>query len=797
VGFDWHRSSLGPVFPRRVLGSFFLLCLIAETVQGQGSALDYERAHTLPSRTAGLVYRTDVEPRWLPGGTSFWYRVRTGKSSVESVVVDAVLGTRTLGEPPAAVMFVEEDITHAPSASGEQGEETEITVINEREEAISLFWLDQAGRRKSYGTIPPGERRSQHTFAGHVWLMADRDGGRLAVVTADAAPTEVVVTAALNPVPEPARSPAHGGSRSPDGQWRIDFREHNALLVSLPDKVSRPITDDGTADEGYRGRVHWSPDSRWVAMHRIREAEARRIHIVEALPRDQSEPLLHTFPYRKPGDPLPKPTLVVFDIQTLKRVEVPDALYPNPFTESGELRMEWSGNGDELLVSYNQRGHQVYRIFAVNPETGITRIIVEETTSTFIDVHKKTWRHWLHDSRELLWMSERDGWAHLYLMDVATGRVKNQITRGEWVVREIEHVDEAARQVWFYAGGIVPGHNPYYLHLCRVNFDGSGLVVLTEGDGTHSVRFSPDRRWFLDTWSRVDMPLVTELRRSSDGGLVVELERGDDSALRAAGWRVPERFSAPGRDGVTPIHGIIITPSQFDPKKRYPVIEDIYAGPHGTHVPTAYTRMMKSHQLAELGFVVVRIDGMGTNFRSKAFHDVCWKNLGDGGFPDRIAWMKAAAKERPWMDISRVGIFGGSAGGQNALRALLAHGDFYQAAAADCGCHDNRMDKIWWNEQWMGWPIGPHYAEQSNVTQAHRLQGKLLLTVGELDRNVDPASTMQVSAALIRANKDFELIVLPSQGHGAGESPYAVRRRMDFFVRALHGVEPRHKGATP
>jgi dipeptidyl aminopeptidase/acylaminoacyl peptidase len=224
-----------------------------------------------------------------------------------------------------------------------------------------------------------------------------------------------------------------------------------------------------------------------------------------------------------------------------------------------------------------------------------------------------------------------------------------------------------------------------------------------------------------------------------------------------------------------------------DPANKYPVIESIYAGPHDSHVPKAFRPSYGHEDLTSLGFIVVQIDGMGTSNRSKKFHDVSWKNLGDAGFPDRILWMKAAAAKHPCMDLTRVGIYGGSAGGQNALGGLLAHGDFYRAGAADCGCHDNRMDKIWWNEQWMGWPVGPHYEEQSNVTQAHRLQGKLLLTVGELDRNVDPASTMQVVDALIKADKDFELIVVPGAGHGAGGGKYGRRKRLEFFLRHLMG----------
>jgi dipeptidyl aminopeptidase/acylaminoacyl peptidase len=270
-----------------------------------------------------------------------------------------------------------------------------------------------------------------------------------------------------------------------------------------------------------------------------------------------------------------------------------------------------------------------------------------------------------------------------------------------------------------------------------------------------------------------------------DGRLLVQLEEADWSELLAAGWQVPERFVAKGRDGETDIYGVIIRPSHFEPGKKYPVIEQIYAGPQGAFVPKGFSLQLGDVQLAELGFIVVRIDGMGTSHRSKAFHDVCWKNLADAGFPDRRLWLEAAAKQHPELDLSRVGIVGGSAGGQNALGALLFHGDFYHAAVADCGCHDNRMDKVWWNELWMGWPIGEHYAEQSNVTQAHRLEGKLMLIVGELDNNVDPASTLQVVDALIKADKDFELLLIPGAGHGAGGSPYGRRRTWDFFVRHL------------
>jgi dipeptidyl-peptidase 4 len=303
------------------------------------------------------------------------------------------------------------------------------------------------------------------------------------------------------------------------------------------------------------------------------------------------------------------------------------------------------------------------------------------------------------------------------------------------------------------------------------------------------VEFSPDGRFFVDRWSRADQPPVVELRRSADGNLVSELERTDASALLASGWTMPERFVAKGRDGQTDIHGVLIKPTHFDQAKKYPILEEVYAGPHGAFAPKDFGRLTRQHTLAELGFIVVQVDGMGTNHRGKAFHEVAWKNLQDAGFPDRIGWIRAAAATRPWMDLSRVGIYGGSAGGQNAMRALLDHGDFYQAAFADCGCHDNRMDKIWWNEQWLGWPVDDSYQRASNVLDAGKLSGALMLCVGSLDSNVDPASTMQVVDALEKADKSFELLVMPGANHGAAESPYASRRRMEFFVRHLRPGE--------
>jgi dipeptidyl aminopeptidase/acylaminoacyl peptidase len=309
--------------------------------------------------------------------------------------------------------------------------------------------------------------------------------------------------------------------------------------------------------------------------------------------------------------------------------------------------------------------------------------------------------------------------------------------------------------------------------------------MLADNNGTHTVQFSPDRKFAIDTWSRVDAPPVNELRRVDDGKLLCKLEEADASELYTSGWQMPERFVAKGRDGVTDIYGVIFRPKNFDPQKKYPVLEDIYAGPQDSFVPKAFQPAYRNQKLTELGFVVVQIDGMGTSNRSKKFHDVCWKNMQDAGFPDRILWIKAAAAKYSYMDLNRVGLYGTSAGGQDALRGMLDHGDFYKASVSDSGCHDNRMDKIWWNEQWLGWPVDESYVRSSNVVDAHKLEGKLLLMVGEMDTNVDPSSTMQVVNALIKADKDFDLLYMPGAGHGVARTPYGARRLVDFFARTF------------
>ena len=842
------------------------LSVFARGCAGLALAAAFLWSVCLAGEPAPRIYRDRVQPHWSADNTRFWYKVTTGSNSFEYVLVDAQQGVRQpafehgrvaeslrvagvtnaaaerlqledlqFADDSASVTFrcdgktwlcnlktfaVSEQIStnragnsglplsSAPRRSGRTGEETTITFINRTGAEVQLFWLDSEGERRAYGKLGPGDTRPQHTFAGHVWLATDAAGKEVAIFQAEEAGTDAEITgetAKETTGQRPRRAsrfrarPSPSGL-SPDGRWRASVKDHNLVVAPIEGGPEKQLTSDGTAADGYSGFIYWSPDSKHLAVLRTHKGDERKVYLIESSPKDQLQPKLQSYDYPKPGDRLDVSKPHLFDLSAACEIKIDDALFPNPWSIS---ELHWSPDSSRLFFLYNQRGHQVLRVVAVEAASGKARALIDEHSDTFIDYSGKQFIEFIETPapnalqgqaptlagtnahEEILWMSERDGWNHLYLYDARTGTLKNQVTKGEWVVRGVERVDKDKRQVWFRAGGIRPDRDPYYVDYCRVNFDGSDLVVLTDGNGTHSAQYSPDNRFLVDTWSRVDAPPVNELRRCADGKLVCRLEESDARELQAGSWRPPQPFVARGRDGKTDIYGIIHWPAGFDSKKKYPVIESIYAGPQDSFVPKSFRVAYGQKRLTDRGFIVVQIDGMGTANRSKKFHDVCWKNLADAGLPDRVLWLKAAQRKFGCLDLDRVGIYGTSAGGQSALAALLWHGDFYRAAVADCGCHDNRMDKVWWNEQWMGWPIGPEYEQQSNVTQAHRLQGKLLLAVGELDRNVDPSSTMQVVNALIKADKDFELLVVPGAGHGVLGSPYGQRRLVDFFVRNL------------
>ena len=745
----------------RIAAFFLTLVFLAGVLPAQGTRADYERAVQLQDKVKGLALNIMERVVWTEKTSRFCYR-KTVKGGFEFELVDA----EKLSKQPAF-----DHAKLADSLSAAAGEKyagldlpfTSVTFID-NEKALEFEIGDWKWNcdLSTYACkkVGPSSRRRTSPFA---------------------------------PPPPPPQEP----KASPDGKWEAFIKNYNVYVRSKDKKEEFPLSFEGTEGDYYAWQsLSWAPDSNRLAAYRIRPGYHRKIQYVESSPADQVQPKYYTIEYLKPGDALDVCQPALFHIDTRKQFIVDKSLFPNAYFTNTSFNTRyfmpdqaWRKDSRAFTFEYNQRGHQVYRVIEVDGLTGQARALVNEECQTFFSYYGKLYRYDVQDGKEIIWMSERDGWNHLYLYDGATGNLKNQITKGEWVVRGVEKVDEENRQIYFRASGMHPGKDPYLLHYFRINFDGSGLTPLTEADANHTVSFSSDLEYYVDTWSRVDLPPVSDLRRTADKERLMEVERADIQGLLKFGYRMPEIFAAKARDGRTDIWGIIIRPMKFNPSRKYPVIEYIYAGPHDSFVPKSFSAYQAMQALAELGFIVVQCDGMGTSNRSKAFHDVCWKNIADAGFPDRILWHKAVAAKYPNCDISRVGIYGHSAGGQNTLTALLFHPEFYKVGVSSCGCHDNRMDKISWNEQWMGWPIGPEYGASSNVDNAWRLQGKLLLSVGEMDTNVDPASTMQVVDALIKANKVFDLIVLPGQGHSTGGA-YGDRKRYDHFVKHLLGVEP-------
>ena len=761
-----------PAHVRQFLGAGVALAVLVSTPlwtsahdqgQVQDVRADYERAASLRERVTGQALDVIANQAWIEGTSKLWYRKSVVGGSA-FVLVDAAAGTRG----PA---FDHERLATALS-----------TATGNTYTAVTLPFTALS--------FTDNQQTLEFTLSGGA---ATRWRCTLSAYTC----TRVTGAAAAEGGGRGGGQGRGGGTggpatvpqvlQAPDESAEVIIRNYNVWVRTVPDGDFRPLSTDGSEGNAYTfNSLRWSPDSKKIAVFKRRPGYNRQVHYIETSPSDQVQPKHSSISYRKPGDEVDFDLPVVFNLESQVRHVGDQSLFVNPYANS---RLAWREDSRAVTFEYNQRGHQVYRVLEIDAVSGQTRTVIEETSRTFVEYSGKRTREDIADGREIIWASERDGWNHLYLYDGVTRQVKHQITRGAWVVRGVDRVDADARQIWFRASGMNPAQDPYFVHVYRINFDGSGLTALTEADGTHAVTWSSDRQFYVDTWSRVDLAPVAQLRRASDLSVVMDLERGDMAPLLTTGWRAPEVFVSKARDGQSDIWGIIIRPTNFDPTKRYPVIENIYAGPQGSFVPKTFSTQFGMQAQAELGFIVVQIDGMGTSNRSKAFHDVAWKNLGDAGFPDRILWHRAVAAKYSWYDTSRVGIYGTSAGGQNATGALLFHPEFYHAAVSSVGCHDNRMDKIWWNEQWMGWPIGPEYAASSNVDHAKNLRGRMLLVVGEMDTNVDPASTMQVVDALIRADKDFDLLVIPGAGHGSGGA-YGERKRFDFFVKHLRGIDP-------
>lgn len=712
-------------------------------------AATYKVADGLGRKNAALATMMRLTPEWLDGGKAFWYRKDALDGKASYVKVDCATGTKTplfdakrladslskaIGTtvdpeklPFQTVRFLNGKMRFDAGDSGWELDET----------TYELKKVDPAGGRNGRRRQPRPNMEEQSFWP-------------------------------------PSREP----QASPDGAYKARIVGQN-IMLSTGGAAESTLTTDGN-DKAYYAQLRWSADSKRIVAVRVHPGDRKKVYLIQNTPATWGPAELKTRVYDRPGDVVDTFDIVTFDPAT-KQVF------------SGALGLDYGDlpslrpTKDKTHFTYERmdRGYGRWRVLSLDPLTDQTTELIDDHPATFVDSTAQ-YTQFLDNTDEIVFTSERDGWHHLYLADGKGGIT--QITKGQWVVRGVTKVDEAKRQILFSASGMSNAEDPYFIHYYRINFDGSGLTPLTPEPGNHTAALSPDGSTLLDDCSSTQVPPVYKLRRADTGAMVSVVDRGDVSALLKTGWRPPTPFVAMGRDGKTPIYGIYYKPSTFDDRTRYPVVEDIYAGPQDSFVPKNFQANNYDQSVAELGFIVVKIDGMGTRNRSKAFHDVCYKNLADAGFPDRILWMKALAKEEPSIDLDRVGIFGTSAGGQNAGGAVLFHPEFYKVAIASCGCHDNRLDKVWWNEQWMG-VMGPHYAASSNIENASKLQGNLLLMVGELDTNVPPESTFRYAAALQAAGKEFELVVIPNSDHTAG-GPYGERKRRDFLVRHLLGVEP-------
>ena len=717
------------------------------------------------SAFAARVYKERIVPNWSDDGSHLWYRNDLAKGAKEYVLVDLQKGTRESA-------FDQNKLAQALIENGLKGVQADRLPIDRLQFDLSEnqaffrakgkpFEWDRKTNQLKEAKPPESGEKPEEKKKGEEKPKAYRPSRNL----------------------------------SPDGKWKAFVKDHNLFVKPAEEGEEIQLSKDGKKGYEYK-EAFWAPDSNHLVSFRVKPGEISEVHLVESSPKGGGPAKLHTRKYALPGDPFTTFELNWFDLSTKRQVKPKVGLidFRGP-------RLRWTPDGQKFHYLKIDRGHQRLRVIEFDTFTGKHRNIIDEVSKTFIwTEHPKDLGvplvNWMTKSEEIIYLSEKDGWRHLYLIDVLTGKITNPITKGEYVVRYVDRIDEEKRQVWFRASGRNRRQDPYLMHYYRVNFDGTGLTALTKGNGWHKIVYSPDRKFIIDSYSRVDLPPVHELRRVSDGKLVCKLERADVSELKAEGWKPPEVFKAKGRDGKTDIWGIVCRPTDFDPKKKYPVLESMYAGPHDSYVPKQFSSGRPFSTWTDMGFVVVKMDGMGTANRSKAFHDVCWQNLKDAGFPDRILWHKAFAKNNPWYDLSRVGIYGGSAGGQSSTGALLFHPEFYKVAVSSCGCHDNRMDKASWNEQWMGYPVGPHYAKSSNIDNAHRLKGKLMLIVGELDRNVPPESTYRLVDALVRESKDFEFVLIPGGGHGDG-GRHGDRRRKDFFRKHLLGIEPPDYNLSP
>lgn len=733
---------------------------------------DYSRAEQFLARnTSPLVTGSPGSVTWRSDGMA-WYRVETGSGS-EFVIVDPDAGTRSAA-------FDHERLAGVLAEATGRGLED---VRSFSGFSISSDADELVGR-----------------ISGDTW-SCDLDQYTCEVAEADEGAHQ---------------TPPRNSVASPDGSTAVFIREYNLWAIDLATGEERQLTTDGIEDFGYATNnagwvrraspvVSWSPDSKKIATF---QHDGRGVSMQYLVRTKVGEPELEAWRYPLPGDSVIfRIHRVVIDLDAadaprVVRLQMPPDAHRSTVSDHAACGtrvcdLMWFPDGSAFAFVSSSRDHKHAWMRVADAETGEVRTLFEETSETQIGDASATenWRV-LPLSDELIWWSERDNWIHLYLYDLSSGELKNRITTGDGNVVSILRVDEEARTIDFLGQGIEPDRDPYFRHLYRINFDGSGLQLLTPEVANHSVSISPDGSAFIDTYSTPATPPVTVLR-GRDGEMLAELEKADISRLLETGWQPPTQVTMKGRDGTTDIYGLMFTPTSLDSTAKYPVVNYIYPGPQSGSVGSRSFRPSRGdHQaLAELGFVVVAIDGMGTPGRSKEFHDAYYGRMADNTLPDQVAGIQQLAERYPWIDLESVGVWGHSGGGFATAAAMFQYPDFYKVGIAESGNHDNRNYEDDWGERYQGMLERDggtdNYAAQANQLGAANLKGKLMLVHGGMDSNVPPSNTYLVVEELIKANKDFDLIVFPNAGHGYGAmSNYMTRRRWDYFVRYLLGAEP-------
>lgn len=765
----------------RRVGWISALLAVAAVHSGhaQGRLEDYRRAEQfVAGNITQLMQRLTLTPHWLDQRSDrFWYVDAAGEDERRFVLVDARKGT----VEPA---FDHARLAAALSASMKQSYQADQLPFKHLDELTPRKWV-------AFAVSASGWRCDLQRYT-----CARTEGSQVV---------------------------QRGEVLSPDGRWAVSRRDDNLFVRDRRDGSTRPLTTDGVEDNSYAGNAgfttvteklaekpmpavaFFSPDSTKIFSYRLDTRDVRQLQVTKVAAGGPPVPFSYAHPL--PGDPeIAKAQLIIFDVLTGARLDL--ARSPLPVAGVYESligdQMRWSADSRRVFYVESSRGYKHTALHVADAVTGADRIVAEERSDTYV-APTPTFMP-VRDGHEVVWSSERSGWNHLYRVDAS--REQRQLTSGEWVVFDVLRVDAETRWVYFTAGGREPGRDPYYRHLYRVSLDGGEPQRLTPEDADHTVEFSMAGNYFVDTFSRMDLP-PTSVLRAADGRLVRQLHKADISKLTATGWRAPERFVVKSGDGVTDLYGVIYRPSNFDPSKRYPVIDSVYPGPQIIVTPKSFSPAGRNRSqelpLAELGFIVINLDGKGTPLRSRAFREAAYGKLGYiGGMDDHLVAFKELAKRHPYMDLERVGIFGHSGGGYASARALLMYPDFYKVAVASNGNHDARAYWAAWGERYQGYPVDASYDAQSNVPLAGQLKGKLLLAAGAMDDNVNPSHTLVLANALIAANKDFDLLILPNRNHGMsdlgqgkeayeGLDPYFVRRRWDYFVRHLMGVEPPHE----